>query len=127
MQGLIYDMEATYEHIKKVLVSKKYVLVICGPTCVGKSRVASGLAGHWKTDIISADSMQVYRGMDIGTDKQHSPHFKLYMADLFNPDHHVTAVQFKKICRKIIEEEFFAGGKIPILAGGSGLYIRAVG
>ncbi|MDZ7838072.1 MAG: isopentenyl transferase family protein [Actinomycetota bacterium] len=100
MQGLSHDMEASSEHIKKALISKKYVVVICGPTCAGKSRVGSNLARQWKTDIISADSMQVYKEMDIGTDKQHSPDFKLYMTYLFTPDHHVTAVQFKKYAGK---------------------------
>ena len=50
-------------------VSLKKVIVICGPTCTGKSALAVNLAGIFHTDIISVDSMQVYRGMDIGTDK----------------------------------------------------------
>ncbi|MBM3705135.1 MAG: tRNA (adenosine(37)-N6)-dimethylallyltransferase MiaA [Actinobacteria bacterium] len=113
--------------IRKALSLKK-VVIICGPTCAGKSKVASRLARILHTDIISVDSMQVYRGMDIGTDKYDtsSAGIKQYMIDVFDPDRQVTAVLFRDMCREIIEKEFFLKGKIPLMAGGSGLYIRSV-
>jgi len=120
------QLEARAEALREKLVSQKSVLIICGPTGVGKSKLAADWAQRWKTGIISVDSMQVYQGMTIGTDKQYSPHFKLYMVDLFTPDHYITAVRFRQICRPLIEQNFLDRGKIPILAGGSGLYIRAV-
>ena len=109
-------------------VSLKKVIVICGPTCTGKSALAVNLAGIFHTDIISVDSMQVYRGMDIGTDKFDTSlsGIKQYMTDIFEPDFNVTAVLFRDMCRKIIRKEFFHRRKIPVLAGGSGLYMRAV-
>ncbi len=110
--------------------AKKYklVILICGPTCTGKSRIAALLAGILSTDLISVDSMQVYKGMDIGTDKYNVKPLgiKQYMVDIVSPEKNFTVVEFRKICRNIIEKEFFRRKKIPVLAGGSGLYIRAV-
>jgi len=110
------------------IIKNKKMITICGPTCVGKTKIAIDLATVLKTDIISADSMQVYKGMDIGTDKYDTKKYniKQYMTSIFNPDHHVTVVEFRDICRKIIKYEFFLKNKIPVLVGGSGLYIRGV-
>ena len=115
-------------HLVLKAVEKKTVIVICGPTCSGKTAAAVNLALLLNTDIISVDSMQVYKNMNIGTDKVDTTSFgvKQYMTDIFKPSHHVTAVEFRDMCRKIIENEFFLRKKIPLLAGGSGLYIRAV-
>jgi len=116
------------EYLKEELISQKKVVVICGPTCTGKTRLAVYMVKLFGTDIISVDSMQVYRGMDIGTDKFNTQDFGIrqYMIDIIEPDYHLTAVEFRNICRKIIEHEFFKKNKIPVIAGGSGLYIRAV-
>ena len=113
--------------IKKAQELKK-VIVICGPTCTGKSKVSIYLAKILNTDIISIDSMQVYRGMNIGTDKYDTTRYgiKQFMVDIYNPDHSVTAVEFRESCRKLIDREFFLKNKIPLITGGSGLYIRAV-
>ncbi len=110
------------------LIESKKVLMICGPTCVGKSKTGINLAYLLGTDIISIDSMQIYKGMDIGTDKVDTKDLgiKQYMVSLFEPDRYVTAVEFKNMCRNIIENQFFKKKKIPILVGGSGLYMRAV-
>ncbi|GAH11260.1 unnamed protein product, partial [marine sediment metagenome] len=80
------------------------------------------------TDIISVDSMQVYRGMDIGTDKYNIEDYgiKQFMIDTFEPDHNLSVIEFKEMCRDIIEKNFFYARKIPLLIGGSGLYIRGV-
>jgi len=113
--------------LKKAKESK-LVILICGPTCTGKSRAAASLAGTLSTDLISVDSMQVYKGMDIGTDKYDVKPLgiKQYMVDIVSPEKNFTVVEFRNICRNIIEKEFFRRKKIPVLAGGSGLYIRAV-
>lgn len=115
------------ELISKAVSSKK-VIMICGPTCAGKSEIAINIAMILGSDVVSVDSMQIYKKMNIGTDKyttaRSGPY--QYMTDIFEPDHNATAVEFRDICRKIIEEKFFFNKKIPVLAGGSGLYIRAV-
>jgi tRNA dimethylallyltransferase len=112
----------------KKLISLKKVIVICGPTCTGKSKVGITIAKLLDTDIISADSMQVYRGMDIGTDKCNTGNYgiKQYMTDIFEPDHNLSVIEFKEICDDIIEKKFSLEGKIPLLIGGSGLYIRGI-
>ncbi|MBN1299436.1 MAG: tRNA (adenosine(37)-N6)-dimethylallyltransferase MiaA, partial [Actinobacteria bacterium] len=72
--------------------------------------------------------MQVYKKMDIGTDKYDTEKLGIhqYMTDMFNPSDKVTALKFRNICRNIINDIFFDKKIIPLLAGGSGLYIRAV-
>jgi len=114
--------------VRQLMLEKKFMPIICGPTCAGKSILSFNLAKIFETDIISIDSMQVYKGLNIGTDKYVSSKIgiKQYMTDIFEPDHKLTVVEFRNICRNIIEEEFFEKGKIPIMAGGSGLYLRAV-
>jgi len=114
------------EKLRQKLTQDKAVLVICGPTGVGKSRTAIELAAVFSTHLISVDSMQTYKGMDIGTDKMPSGEIEQYMIDLFEPDTYVTAVMFRDLCRDVIRKEFFEKQRIPILVGGSGLYIRAV-
>jgi tRNA dimethylallyltransferase len=116
------------DFVRNSLIKEKKILLICGPTCCGKSSLALNLAILFKTNIISIDSMQIYKGMDIGTDKLRTEKYKInqHMIDLFEPNHYVTAVEFRDICRSIIEKEFFKKNNIPILVGGSGLYVRAV-
>jgi len=115
------------ELIKKLTDFKK-VIVICGPTCAGKSRIGIIMAKLLDTDIISVDSMQVYRGMDIGTDKYDlkGSGVNQYMTDIFDPDHDLSIKEFKEICDEIIKNNFFIKDKIPLLIGGSGLYIRGI-
>ena len=73
--------------IKKIIENKK-VLIICGPTCIGKTEIAINLASILKTNIISLDSIQVYKGMNIGTDKYTTEKYgiKQFMVDIINPD-----------------------------------------
>jgi len=113
--------------IKKLIESEK-LIVICGPTCSGKSKMGIILSELLDTDVISIDSIQVYIGMDIGTDKFDAGRYnkKQYMTDLFEPDHNMSVVEFKKICDDVIKKHFFSVKKVPIIAGGSGLYIRSV-
>ena len=114
--------------IRRLMIEKKFISAICGPTCAGKSILAFNLAKIFETDIISIDSIQVYSGLDIGTDKYDSSGIgvRQYMTDIFEPDHKLTVVEFRDICRNVMEEEFFKKDRIPLLAGGSGLYLRAV-
>lgn len=116
------------EELCRELINKKKVIIICGPTCTGKSKIGIIMAKLLKTDIISVDSMQVYRGMNIGTDKYSTGKYniKQYMTDIFKPDHELSVVEFKNICDEIIRKNFFSLNKIPLLVGGSGLYIRSV-
>jgi len=115
------------ELIEKLTNSKK-VIIICGPTCTGKSKVGIIIAKLLGTDIISVDSMQVYKGMDIGTDKCDTENhgIKQFMTDIFEPGHNLSVIEFREICNDIIDKNFFKKGKIPLLVGGSGLYIKGV-
>jgi len=114
--------------LKKKLIKNKTVVVVCGPTCSGKTKAALNLAIILDSDIISADSMQAFKYMNVGTDKQDLEAFsvKQFMIDICEPDYMLTAVEFRDIARKIIKDEFFCKEKVPIIAGGSGLHIRAV-
>ena len=108
--------------------SKRKIIVILGPTASGKSALAVKLAKKIDGEIISADSRQVYKGLDIGTGKITKkemggvPHHCL---DLVSPKKIYTVVDFKKHADKAIEK-IFAKNKTPILVGGTGLYIQAV-
>lgn len=107
---------------------KEKLLVIVGPTAVGKTALSIELAKRLNGEIISGDSMQVYRGMDIGTAKitpeemEGIPH---YLIDTHNPDEAFSAAEFQQRATQLI-----AGmnrrGKLPIIAGGTGLYIQSV-
>jgi tRNA dimethylallyltransferase len=104
------------------------LLVICGPTASGKSELAMRLAQELDGEIVNADSMQVYSGMDIGTAKptpeQRSaiPH---HLIDVVPPDHPFSAADFAEAADRAIAE-ITSRGKRVIVAGGTGLYIRAL-
>lgn len=104
------------------------LLVIAGPTASGKSRAAVELALKLKGEVISADSMQVYKYMDIGTAKVDQatrlrvPH---HLLDVVEPNQEFTVVDFKEGATAAARE-IWARGKVPILAGGTGLYIKAL-
>lgn len=107
---------------------KNKLLVILGPTASGKSSLAIDLAKQFNGEIISADSRQVYRGLDIGTGKvtkeemQGVPH---HLLDVANPQEQFDVVQFKDMADKAIAD-IHERGKLPILVGGTGFYIDAV-
>lgn len=103
------------------------LLVICGPTATGKSDVALGLAGEVGGEIISADSMQVYRGFDIGTAKptqDEQTRVVHHMIDVVDPDETFSAARYAKAVAHIVPD-VVGRGRLPIMAGGTGLYIRA--
>lgn len=104
------------------------VLIIVGPTGAGKTEAALSLAGKLKAEIISADSRQVYRGMDIGTDKvpqEVREKISHHLIDVVSPDEIFTAADFKKKAEDIIQR-LQREDKLPIVCGGTGLYIKAL-
>ncbi|RIP33477.1 tRNA (adenosine(37)-N6)-dimethylallyltransferase MiaA [Staphylococcus gallinarum] len=108
--------------------NKPFIIVLVGPTAVGKTEFSIELAKQFNGEIISGDSMQVYKYMDIGTAKITSdemdgiPH---HMIDILNPDEPFSAYEFKTRAEKLIAE-ITERGKIPIIAGGTGLYIQSL-
>jgi len=104
------------------------VLIILGPTAVGKSKLAIELAKRLDGEIISADSMQVYFGMDIGTAKpsneelEEVPH---HLINIIPPDKNWSVSDFVSNARNIIED-IIKKGKLPIVVGGTGLYLNAL-
>ena len=107
---------------------KPIVLFVVGPTASGKSQVAFALAKRFNGEIISADSMQVYRGMDIRTakpsrkERQRIPH---HLVDIRSPARLFSVFEFRKLALKKINQ-ILKRGKLPIVAGGTGLYIRSL-
>jgi tRNA dimethylallyltransferase len=106
----------------------KKILVICGPTASGKSELALRLAHTLDAEIINADSLQVYRGLDIGTAKttlQQRAEIRHHLLDVAAPDHSFSAADFATAADAAIRD-ISARGKRVIVAGGTGLYIRAL-
>lgn len=109
-------------------MNKPKVIVIAGPTASGKSKMAVELAKKIDGEIISADSMQIYRDMNIGTAKvttEEMQGIKHYMLDFVMPDERYSVSQYKKQAEKCIEE-ILQKGKTPIICGGTGLYINSL-
>jgi tRNA dimethylallyltransferase len=106
----------------------KKLIVVVGPTASGKTELAIKLAKKFNGEIVSADSRQIYKGMDIGTakptkkERQGIPHYLLNVA---NPKRHFTVAQYRKLALKAIEK-IQKRGKIPFLVGGTFFYIRAI-
>lgn len=109
-------------------INKPFLVVIVGPTASGKTELSIELAKQINGEIISGDSMQVYKQMDIGTAKVTNeemdgiPH---YMIDILNPDDSFSVYDFKLRAQALIED-ITSRGKIPIIAGGTGLYIQSL-
>lgn len=116
----------------------KKLIVILGPTASGKSDLAIKIAKKFNGEIISVDSRQIYKGMDIGTGKVPKDKLKVknqkdyfyqgiqhHLLNVASPRHRFTVVQYRKLALKTIEK-VFKNGKIPILCGGTGFYIQAV-
>lgn len=111
------------------MMSKKpFIVVVVGPTASGKTELSVALAKKINGEVISGDSMQVYRQMDIGTAKvtqeemEGVPH---HLINILNPDEAFSAYEFKKRAEQCIAD-ITARGKIPIIAGGTGLYIQSL-
>ena len=107
---------------------KKPLIILTGPTAVGKTELSIRLARLVNGEIISADSMQVYKHMDIGSAKirqeemEGVPH---HLVDVFEPDEEFHVVRFQECARRCMEE-IYGRKRIPILVGGTGFYIQAV-
>lgn len=109
-------------------VEKPRIVVICGPTASGKSTAAVELAQHFGAEIINADSMQVYKYMDIGTAKPSSDERRLvrhHLIDILYPDEEFSAALFREAARQTIAE-LSGQGKKAMVVGGTGLYIKAL-
>ncbi|MDQ1909282.1 tRNA (adenosine(37)-N6)-dimethylallyltransferase MiaA [Paenibacillus sp. GD4] len=108
--------------------NKPRLLVLVGPTAVGKTKLSLALAKDLQAEIISGDSMQVYRGMDIGTAKASPeelatvPH---HLIDIHDPDHPFSVAEFQERARALIEE-IHHRGRLPFIVGGTGLYVESV-
>lgn len=102
------------------------VLCIQGPTASGKSELAERVSESLGAEIVSADSMQIYRGMDIGTAKvpAHERRVKYHCIDIVDPGQPYSAALFQQDARKAFED-IYGAGKIPVLCGGTGFYVRA--
>lgn len=107
---------------------KQKLLILLGPTACGKTALSIGLAQRFSGEIISGDSMQVYRGMDIGTAKimpgemQSVPH---HLLDILDPSQAFSVADFRSLAEKKIREIAFRG-KLPMVVGGTGLYIDSL-
>lgn len=107
---------------------KKPLIVLTGPTAVGKTSLSIALAKAVNGEIISADSMQVYKKMDIGSAKirpEEMNGVKHYLVGVLDPKEEFHIVKFQQMAKEAMEE-IYAKGKIPILVGGTGFYIQAV-
>lgn len=121
-------MEVGKETGKGEQVVKKPLLVIVGPTAVGKTDLSIELARQFDMEVVSADSMQVYIGMDIGTAKvspeirREIPH---HLIDICTPDEPYSVAQFQRDAVEAIAQ-IHARQKVPVMVGGTGLYVRSV-
>jgi len=107
---------------------KKPIIILTGPTAVGKTKASIGLAKALNGEIISADSMQIYRYMDIGSAKirpEEMQGIQHYLIDELLPDEPFHVVRFQQMAKQAMEE-IYAKGKIPIVVGGTGFYIQAL-
>ena len=107
---------------------KERLVFLVGPTAIGKTGISIELAGLINGEIVSCDSMQVYKGMDIGTSKPAKdllariPH---HMIDIIEPSDEFSVAQFRRMAVKAIED-IIARGKTPLVVGGSGLYVKVL-
>ena len=107
---------------------KRPLIILTGPTAVGKTAASIGLAKAVEGEIISADSMQVYRGMDIGSAKisrKEMDGVRHYLVDVLEPEEEFNVVKFQRLARQAAEE-IYSRNKIPIVVGGTGFYIQAL-
>jgi len=110
------------------MIRNKKIIVILGPTASGKSELGLKLAKKYNGEIVSADSRQIYKGMDIGTanpNKKDRKIIKHYLIDIKNPNQLYTVWEYKRSAIEAMNQ-IIKRGKVPFLVGGTGLYIKAV-
>jgi tRNA dimethylallyltransferase len=126
MNDLYHHLTLFLREVKKK--NEKALIVICGPTASGKTALSLKIAKDFNGEIISADSAQVYKKMNIGTDKvtvNERKQVKHHLIDIRNPDQSFTMADFKREATWSIED-IIRRGKTPIVCGGTGLYINSV-
>ena len=107
---------------------KKPLIILAGPTAVGKTKASIGLAKRIGAEIISADSMQVYKHMDIGSAKitrSEMSGISHHLIDILEPEEEFNVVRFQKMALEEMEQ-IYEKGKIPLIVGGTGFYIQSV-
>jgi tRNA dimethylallyltransferase len=126
--GMMAIPVSATRRLSETQVLAKPVVVIVGPTAVGKSRIAIEVAKAFETEVLTADSRQVYRGMDVGTDKPASedrqavPH---RLIDLVDPGESFNAGLYRRQAIDEIER-LYRDCRLPLVVGGTGLYVRAL-
>lgn len=109
-------------------MTKKPLIILAGPTAVGKTALSIRLAKETGAEIISADSMQVYRGMDIGSakiTKEEMAGVPHYLVDVLEPEEDFNVVRFQNMAKDAVAK-IWSKGKIPLVVGGTGFYIQAL-
>jgi tRNA dimethylallyltransferase len=110
-----------------IFVKKNRIIVILGPTASGKTKLGVDLARKFNGEIISADSRQVYKGMDVGTGKDLDEYgnIKYHLIDIVSPNTKFSLAKYQKLAFEAIDD-ILKRGKTPIIVGGTGLYLQAV-
>ena len=109
-------------------MDKNKVIFIVGPTASGKSDMSLSLAKTFDGEIVSCDSMQIYKGLNIGTAKESEENrnkIKHYLIDVINYNEEFSVAQFQKLAFEAIDE-IWQKGKIPFVVGGTGLYVESL-
>ena len=107
---------------------KKPLIILAGPTAVGKTKASIMLAKQIGAEIISADSMQVYKYMDIGSAKitrDEMEGVRHYLINILEPEEEFNVVRFQKLAFEAMEQ-IYERGKIPLIVGGTGCYIQSI-
>lgn len=112
-----------------------HLIVIAGPTATGKTAIAAAVAHRLETELVSADSRQVYRGLDLGTGKdldeyrKFDPPVRYHLIDVAEPEDGYSLYQYQQACYAVLETNARAGGRasgVLVMAGGTGMYLEAV-
>lgn len=101
------------------------LLIISGPTATGKTNLAIKIANRFNGVLISADSRQIYTGMDIGTGKDHPKNTKIHLIDIITPNQTFSVAQYQRLVFPLINK-IHSQNKLPIIVGGTGQYIDAI-
>jgi tRNA dimethylallyltransferase len=124
-------LQSNFTEFKSMQKENNKVIVILGPTSGGKTKLAVSLAQKFNGEIVSADSRQVYKGMDIGTGKDLAEYkignkkIKYHLIDVVSPKTEFNLAKYQKLAYQAIDD-ILSRGKLPIIAGGSGLYIQSI-